>query len=153
MKPKHLTFTQYKAWRSFHQMRTQLLGYLVRRLYQHSHLTEAEYIILIVLYESKKPIRIKEMSQIMNWEMSRLSHQITRMEAVGLLQKKVCEEDPRRFEIKITDKGRTMIQKAFPLQELEIKHCFGDILTEDQLNSLIEISGVICKHLEEEHEA
>ncbi len=45
-----------------------------------------------------------------------------------------------------------MIQKAFPLQELEIKHCFRDILTDAQLNSLIEISGVICKHLEEEHD-
>lgn len=152
MKPKHLTLTQYKAWRSFHLMRTKLLGHLVKRLYQHSRLTEAEYIILIVLYESKKPIRIKEMSQIINWEMSRLSHQITRMEAVGLLQKEACEEDPRRFEIKITDRGKTMIQIAFPLQELEIKHCFGDILTDAQLNSLIEISGVICKHLEEEHE-
>ena len=124
----------------------------MKRLYKHSQLTEAEYIILIVLYESKKPVRIKEMSQIINWEMSRLSHQITRMEAVGLLQKDICEEDSRRFEIKITDRGKALIQKAFPLQELEIKHCFGDILTDSQLNSLIEISGVICKHLEEEHE-
>ncbi len=152
MKPKHLTRTQYKAWRSFQLMRTRLLGHLVKRLFKHSGITEAEYIILIVLYESKKAVRIKEMSQMINWEISRLSHQITRMESVGLVQKQVCVEDSRRFEITITEKGKNLIQKAFPLQELEIKHCFGDILTESQLNSLIEISGVICNHLKEEHD-
>ena len=152
MKSKHLSPLQHKAWRSFHQIRTRLLGHLTRRLHKHSGLTEAEYIILLVLYESKEPVRAKDLSQILSWEISRLSHQITRMESNGLIQREACETDARRFKVSLTQPGKERIAKALPLQEIEVKHCFGDILSEDQLNSLIEISEVICKHLEEEHE-
>lgn len=151
MKPKHLSPLQHKAWRSFHHIRTRLLGHLVRRLYKHSGLTEAEYIILLVLYESKEAVRAKKLSQILGWEMSRLSHQISRMESAGLIHKEACETDTRRFKLSLAKNGKEKISKALPLQELEVKHCFGDILTESQLNSLVEISDVICKHLEEEH--
>ncbi len=151
MKSKHLSPLQHKAWRSFHTIRTRLLGHLTRRLHKHSGLTEAEYIILLVLYESIEPVRAKDLSQILNWEMSRLSHQITRMEAGGLLQREICDTDTRRFKVKLTKLGKENISKALPLQELEVKHCFGDILSESQLNSLVEIAEVIGKHLEEEH--
>ena len=151
MKPKHLSSLQHRAWRSFHHIRTRLLGHLVRRLYKHSGLTEAEYIILVVLYESKEPVRAKDLSEVLGWEISRLSHQITRMEKSGLIKREPCEIDTRRFRVSVTQSGKEIIAKALPLQELEVKHCFGDILSEAQLNSLIEISDVICKHLKEEH--
>ena len=54
------------------------------------------------------------------------------------------------FNVKLTQLGKKNISKALPLQELEVKHCFGDILSESQLNSLVEIVEVIGKHLEEE---
>jgi len=152
MKPKHLSPLQHRAWRSFHRIRTRLLGHLVRRLYKHSGLTEAEYIILVVLYESKEPVRAKDLSEVLGWEISRLSHQITRMETSGLIKREPCETDARRFRVRVTQSGKEIIAKALPLQELEVKHCFGDILSEAQLNSLVEISDVICNHLKEEHD-
>ena len=151
MKPKHLSSLQHRAWRSFHLIRTRLLGHLVRRLYKHSGLTEAEYIILVVLYESKEPVRAKDLSEVLGWEISRLSHQITRMDKSGLIKREPCETDTRRFRVSVTQIGKEIIAKALPLQELEVKHCFGDILSEAQLNSLVEISDVISKHLKEEH--
>lgn len=152
MVPVHLSVLQYKAWRSFHLIRTRLLRHLVSRLNKHSGLTEAEYIILIALFESEKAIlRPKELSLVLGWEISRLSHQITRMEKSGLVKREVDKNDSRRYQIKISALGKQIIQKAFPLQEQEVKHCFGDVLSDHQLHSLIEISEAICKHLDEKH--
>ena len=152
MVPLHLSALQYKAWRSFHLIRTRLLRHLVSRLNKHSGLTEAEYIILIALFESEKAVlRPKELSLVLGWEISRLSHQITRMEKSGLVKREVDKNDSRRYQIKISALGKQIIQKAFPLQEKEVKHCFGDVLSDHQLASLIEISEAICKHLDEKH--
>ena len=152
MVPVHLSVLQYKAWRSFHLIRTRLLRHLVSRLNKHSGLTEAEYIILIALFESEKAVlRPKELSLVLGWEISRLSHQITRMEKSGLVKREVDKNDSRRYQIKISALGKQIIQKAFPLQEKEVKHCFGDVLSDHQLASLIEISEAICKHLDEKH--
>lgn len=83
--------------------------------------------------------------------MSRLSHQINKIDTGELLQREFCVTFTRRFRVKLTQLGKEYISKALPLQELEVKHCFGDILLEFQLNSLVEIAEVIGKHLEEEY--
>lgn len=154
MENKNLSNLQYKAWRSFHLFRTKLLKHLTSKLNEHSGLTEAEYIILITLFESKDSVlQAKELSISIGWEISRLSHQITRMEKSGLVEREIYKKDIRSYQVKITALGKKIIKKAFPIQELEVKHCFGDVLNESQLNSLIEISDIICKHLEEEHGA
>jgi DNA-binding MarR family transcriptional regulator len=73
------------------------------------------------------------------------------MEKSGLIKREPCEIDTRRFRVSVAQSGKEIIAKALPLQELEVKHCFGDILSEAQLNSLVEISDLICKHLKEKH--
>jgi len=148
-----LTDRQFKAWRAFHQIRMQLLPHLLRRLSAHSALSEAEYLVLVSLYESDSPcIRAKELCHALGWEISRLSHQITRMQAGGLVKRETCPEDGRGFEVCLTETGRKLIERALPLQNNEVKHCFGDVLTPEQLDCLIELSEAIIKHLQEEHE-
>lgn len=109
------------------------------------------YHINCALESEKAILRPKELSLVLGWEISRLSHQITRMEKSGLVKREVDKNDSRRYQIKISALGKQIIQKAFPLQEQEVKHCFGDVLSDHQLHSLIEISEAICKHLDEKH--
>lgn len=147
-----LTEQQFKAWRALHSIRMQLLPHLTQRLATHSELTEAEFLVLVSLYESRTPtVRAKDLYRNLTWEISRLSHQITRMEASGLVNKLESPDDARGFQVSLTDTGKQAIERALPLQYLEIKHCFGDVLTSQQLDSLIEIAEAIHKHLEDEH--
>jgi len=39
------------------------------------------------------------------------------------------ETNKRRFKVRITQSGKDIIAKGLPLQELEVKHCFGNILS------------------------
>ena len=147
-----LTDRQFQAWRAFQRMRMQLLPHLLRQLSAHSELSEAEYVVLVSLSESETPaVRAKDLGNFLGWEISRLSHQITRMEAGGLVKREACPKDARGFEVSLTEAGRAIIERALPRQNLEVKHCFGDVLTAEQLDCLIEISAAITQHLRDEH--
>ena len=118
----------------------------------HSGLSAAEYVVLLAIYESEEvALNVNALATQLGWEISRMSHQVTRMHEGGLLKKTKSNSDSRCFDVSLTAVGKKRIIEAVPLQSIEINHCFSDILTKSQMQSLIEISNVISHHLEEHH--
>ena len=141
-----------KAWRAFHKIGQQLLPHLSRQIMNHSGLSAAEYVVLLAIYESEEvALNVNALATQLGWEISRMSHQVTRMHEGGLLKKTKSNSDSRCFDLSLTAVGKKRIIEAIPLQSIEINHCFSDILTKSQMQSLIEISNVISHHLEEHH--
>ena len=141
-----------KAWRAFHKIGTSLLPHLGRQITIHSGITGAEYVVLLSLYELTEPkVNLNRLAQSLGWEISRMSHQVTRMEDAGLVRKTKNLEDSRCFEVSLTAKGRKIAEAAIPLQSKEINHCFSEVLTQAQMKSLIEISEAISAHMKEHH--
>ena len=141
-----------KAWRAFHRIGTSLLPHLSRQVTNHSGISGAEYVVLVALSELIEPnVNINRLAQGLGWEISRMSHQISRMEDTGLVKKSKNIEDSRCFDVSITAKGRKIAAAAIPLQSKEINHCFSEVLTQAQMKALIEISEVISKHMKEHH--
>ena len=141
-----------KAWRAFHKIGTSLLPHLSRQITNHSGITGAEYVVLLSLYESTAPkVNLNTLAQSLGWEISRLSHQVSRMEVADVLRKTKSVEDSRCFEVYLMAKGRKIIEAAIPLQSKEINHCFSEVLTKTQMKSLIEISKAISAHMNTNH--
>ena len=141
-----------RAWRAFHKIGTRLLPHLGRQITKHSGISGAEYVVLVALFESIEPaINVNRLAVGLGWEISRMSHQITRMQEAGLVKKSQSESDARAFEVTITAKGRKIAESAIPLQSKEINHCFSEVLTKEQLKTLIEISEAISTHMKEHH--
>ena len=141
-----------RAWRAFHKIGTSLLPHLGRQITNHSGITGAEYVVLVSLFELTAPtVNLNRLAQGLGWEISRMSHQISRMEENGLVKKTKNVSDSRCFDVSITSKGRRIAEMAIPLQSKEINHCFSNILTRQQMLTLIEISEVISKHMKENH--
>ena len=141
-----------KAWRAFHKIGTSLLPHLGRQVTNHSGISGAEYVVLVALSELTLPhVNLNRLAQGLGWEISRMSHQISRMEEEGLVKKTKNLEDSRCFDVSITAKGRKIAEAAIPLQSKEINHCFSEVLTQAQMRSLIEISEAISKHMKEHH--
>jgi len=141
-----------KAWRAFHKIGTSLLPHLGRQISNHSGISAAEYIVLVALSELTVPnVNLNRLAQSLGWEISRMSHQISRMEDGGLVKKTRSSTDSRCFDVSITAKGRKIAESAISLQSKEINHCFSEVLTQDQMNALIEISEVISKHMKDNH--
>ena len=141
-----------RAWRAFHKIGTSLLPHLGRQITNHSGISGAEYVVLLALSELTEPkVNLNRLAIGLGWEISRMSHQISRMEANGLVKKAKNSDDSRCFDVSITTKGRKIAETAIPLQSKEINHCFSDVLTQAQLKALIEISEAISNHMKEHH--
>ena len=141
-----------KAWRAFHKIGTSLLPHLGRQITNHSGISGAEYVVLVALSElPASSINLNRLATGLGWEISRMSHQISRMDDAGLVKKAKNPEDSRCFDVSITAKGRKIAEVAIPLQSKEINHCFSEVLTQAQMKSLIEISEAISRHMKEHH--
>ena len=141
-----------KAWRAFHKIGQQLLPHLSRQINSHSGITSAEYVVLLAIYEADRSVlNLNTLANHLGWEMSRMSHQATRMSESGLISKEKNSLDSRCFDFSMTKKGQKIIEAAIPRHSLEINHCFSNILTKTQMQALIEISDVISEHLETQH--
>ena len=141
-----------KAWRAFHKIGTSLLPHLGRQVTNHSGISSAEYVVLVALSELLVPsVNLNRLATGLGWEISRMSHQISRMEDAGLVKKTKNPQDSRCFDVSITAKGRKIADAAIPLQSKEINHCFSEVLTQTQMKSLIEISEAISSHMKKNH--
>jgi len=141
-----------RAWRAFHKIGTSLLPHLGRQITNHSGISGTEYVVLVALSELTVPsVNLNRLAQGLGWEISRMSHQISRMEETGFVKKSRNTDDSRCFDVSITAKGRKMAEAAIPLQSKEINHCFSEVLTQAQMKSLIEISEAISTHMKEHH--
>lgn len=141
-----------KAWRAFHKIGTSLLPHLGRQITTHSGISGAEYVVLVALSELTTPsVNLNRLAQGLGWEISRMSHQVSRMEVSGLVKKTKNQLDSRCFDVSITAKGRKIAESAIPLQSKEINHCFSEVLTQTQMRSLIEISEAISSHMKKHH--
>jgi DNA-binding MarR family transcriptional regulator len=143
-----LSEREQRAWRGFIDMQTQLGAHLRRSLARDSGLSDADYEVLVHLSEAPGDrLRVFELVRALQWEKSRLSHQLRRMEGRGLLQRTECETDGRGAFVALTPEGRAAITAAAPLHVAEVRRHFVDVLSEAQLDSLAEIAGTILARL------
>jgi DNA-binding MarR family transcriptional regulator len=141
-----------QAWRAFHKIGTSLLPHLSRQITNHSGISGAEYVVLLTLSElADRSISLNQLATELGWEISRMSHQIKRMEENGFVKKTRSGNDHRSFNVSITQAGKKIIKAAVPLQSLEINHCFSSTLTSQQKKTLIEISHAITHHMHDQH--
>ncbi len=143
---------QEEAWRAFHAMRIQLLGHLSRRLASQAGMSEAEYEVLVTLSEAPDHrMRSRDLGRALQWQRSRLSHQLDRMEKRGLLNREPCPTDARGCVAVLTEAGLASIVEAAKLHVADVRHCFADVLTPAQLDGLTSAAHAITAHLEAEH--
>jgi DNA-binding MarR family transcriptional regulator len=143
---------QATAWASYQRMRVLLTGRINRELAQKTGLSEADYEILVALTETPaESIRVLALRCGLAWEKSRLSHQLSRMEARGLVTREECAEDNRGSVVRVTDAGRKMAAEARVYYEQAVKRYVTDVLTPEQLQALGVIAETVLTQLEEPH--
>ena len=141
------------AWASYQRMRTRLSGRLNRELAHTTGLSEAGFEILVALTESPDDsVRALALRCGLEWEKSRLSHQLRRMEVRGLLTREDCTEDNRGTVIRVTDAGRKLAADARRHYEQAVRRYVTDVLTADQMAALGTIAETVLAHLEEPHD-
>jgi DNA-binding MarR family transcriptional regulator len=133
-----------KAWRTYLHAHDVLTARLGRQLQRGSDLSHADYGVLVFLSEAPDHrCRPYELAEMLQWEKSRLSHHLKRMEARGLVERAECPSDARGSFIAITDEGVRAITAAAPLHVADVRGLFLDALDDDQLDALTAINAAI----------
>ena len=138
------------AWRAFIRLNQKLTARLGSELQTQSKLSGADFAILVALTDdSAGRLRFQELAKAIDFEQSRLSHQIARMIKRGLVAREECAEDGRGAFVTITDQGREAIEAAAPKHVAAVRRLVLDAISPEDLDALGAISARIIKHLEE----
>ena len=130
-----------ELWRSFYVMRRQLELTLERRLQADAAISTADYEILIALFnDPSKRLRAGQIGDIIGWEKSRVSHQITRMEQRELVKREECGDDARGVWVVLTDEGDRAVLNAADDRQKAVRQYFFDVLDDDEKDVLLRIS-------------
>lgn len=154
MKTHELSETQAAAWNSYQRMRVRLSGRLNRELAASTGLSEADFEILVALTEAPEDsVRALALRCGLEWEKSRLSHQLRRMEERGLVSREECAEDNRGTVVRVTEAGRALAADARQQYDQAVRRYVTDLLTPEQLTMLGTIAETVLSQLDEEPHA
>jgi len=131
----------WRLWREFVTMHRHLARELDRQLQRDAGISQADFSVLAVLAEAPESrLRTGELAELLAWEKSRVSHQVARMEARGLVDRTECETDGRGTWVGLTDDGLRVLHDAVPEHAATIRRLFFDQLDRHELDVLGELS-------------
>lgn len=129
-----LTDDEQHAWRAWVTATSQLEAHLAREMQASGEISMADFAVLVPLSEAADGrLRAFELGRHLQWEKSRLSHQITRMEGRGLVCRESCGTDRRGAFVGITPTGRAAIEAAAPPHVEAVRAAFFDVLEPDEV--------------------
>ncbi|MDQ0955702.1 DNA-binding MarR family transcriptional regulator [Streptomyces phaeochromogenes] len=149
--PRWLDPEEKAAWDNFIRMQEKLVGRLSRRIQADSGMSAADYLVLVSLTErGDGRMRFLDLANRVEWEKSRMSHQVTRMAKRGLVSKEECPDDGRGAFIVATPGGYKAIEEAAPQHVEHVRRLFIDALTPNQLSTFARISKRVLDHMEKQ---
>jgi DNA-binding MarR family transcriptional regulator len=145
---KWLEPEQERAWRRYRRMRTLLDLQIGRDLKNDSGLSEADYDVLSTLSEAPRGRwRAREFADRLLWSSSRLAHQVGRMEARGLVERRGADDDARGAVVALTPRGRATLKAAAPHHVESVRRHLIELLTPAEIRALDRIAGKVINHL------
>jgi DNA-binding MarR family transcriptional regulator len=129
-------------------MTERLRSQIARDLLSDSALSDADYMVLVHLSEAEdRRVRMTDLAARLNWSKSRLSHQLARMQARGLVEREECPSDARGAYAVLGSCGLAEIERAAPKHVASVRRHLIDVLDQEQLAQLAGIAERVVEHL------
>lgn len=143
------TREQLAVWRAYTETSEIVRARAASQLQRAAGLSTGDYQVLLALTEAEGGgLRSSELAARVNWERSRLSHHLGRMEKRGLVRREECPEDSRGANAVVTEAGARAFRTA-SIPHLEaVRELFFDALTPGQLSQLAQVMASLRDHLE-----
>ena len=136
--PRWLTADEQTAWRAYIRLAKMLMRQLDRDLHPFG-LTTNDYEILAELSESPgHRLRMTDLADLTAQSRSRLSHQVARMEARGLIHRDACDGDKRGTFAVVTPRGLAIVERVAPSHVDSVRRNFLDQVSPEHLALLSE---------------
>ncbi len=142
---------QQRLWRAWLHVNVRLGAVLARQMQSDTGLSMPDFEVLVLLTDDDaESIRVSDLAKGLQWERSRLSHHLTRMEKRGLVRRAECPEDGRGAIVLLTPGGRRAIEEAAPAHVRLVRALFVDRLDARDAADLERVLGVLLAGLEDQ---
>ena len=139
---------ELRIWRAFTETSEQLRSELSSRMQSESALSSGDYSVLLALSEAEaRTMRSSDLATRIDWERSRLSHHLGRMETRGLITRAKCSTDNRGADVVLTEEGASLFRKASAPHLHAVQQLFVDALDPDLLNRVDEVTQALQRRL------
>ncbi len=140
-------------WRDYLETAEALRARLGSRMQRESSLSLGDYGVLLALSEAAgQRLRSSELAALVDWDRSRLSHHLGRMERRGLVRREECAVDSRGAEVVLTDRGSQAF-RAGSIPHLQAIHdLFIEALSPEQLAGLEGVTAALRARMQERGE-
>ncbi|MUL47468.1 MarR family transcriptional regulator [Mycobacterium sp. CBMA293] len=142
-----LTDDQQDLWRAYLAMSGRLQAALNRQLQHHHGLSLADYDVLVALSE-RPDCRMGELGAYLNWEQSRVSHQLARMRARGLIERAGAVDDRRAAVVTLSESGRDALEAAAPAHAELVRSVVFDGMSRTQATALRQWTAAVLGRLD-----
>ena len=144
-----LTAQEEHLWRGWLKLNTDLATTLQRELQQDVGLSMPDFEVLVHLTDNPEGrVRVTDLAGLLQWERSRVSHHVTRMEGRGLVARVECSEDGRGAFVVITPQGRAAIEEAAPGHVRAVRRLMFDALSEEETAALAAVIDKLLARLD-----
>jgi len=143
--------TEWQLWHDFATMHRDLMRELDRRLQRDAGISQGDYGVMLTLFQAPdRRLRPGELGEAIAWEKSRLSHQLTRMVARGLVERVECDTDGRGSWVVLTRDGRRALLGAMRDHASAIRSLFLDVLGPAERRMIADVAARVGGRLHEE---
>lgn len=148
--PRWLDEHEQRTWRDYLAMHARLTARLHQQLQADAGLSLADFDVLVQLTDrDEQRARVVELAQALQWEKSRLSHHLARMQRRDLVTREDCPDDARGAFIVLTETGREAIERAAPAHVNTVRDLVFDQLTAEQVSSMHDIAEQVLARLDD----
>jgi DNA-binding MarR family transcriptional regulator len=114
-----------------------------------SGISIADFSVLVQLSEHlDAKMRVLELARALGWEKSRLSHQLSRMQQRGLIERSNCDEDRRGAFVVLSVQGRDTVESAAPKHVESVRRYLFDQLDHSQVDALGAVARAVVDSIE-----
>ena len=137
---KALTSQEVRLWQAWLKISEAVTSQVARDVAEASGLSAADYGILARLIEiGNGRLRQRELATALNWDKSRISHQLTRMQERKLLTRSKTTQDGS--QVAITRLGRDALARARPIHAQAVRRHLIERLTPEQAATILILAG------------
>ena len=142
MSTRLLSPQELRVWHAFLLMGEDVLGRVGRDIAQATGLSGPEFGVLSRLAAlGKGEMRQQTLATVMTWDKSRLSHQLTRMQQRGLIERR--HADGKTVLVVLTELGRERLEAARPIHADSVRRNLLSRLTSEQINTIVRVSNLL----------
>lgn len=125
-----------------------LFDQLDTELRRSTGIQSTQYEVLVRLSEAPgRQLRMADLAERSLSSRSHLSHTIARLERMGWVERRECPTDGRGAFAALTDPGLAALQHAAPIHVDSVRIHLFDVLGQDDLRRLADISERLLHHM------